>query len=50
MSDYEKMYFTLFRAITDALNELTHLNIGNAIDILHKAQQTTERIYIHEES
>ena len=34
MPDYEKMYFTLFNAITDAVN------------ILSEAQQKTEEIYI----
>ena len=34
MPDYEKMYYTLFNAITDAVN------------ILSEAQQKTEEIYI----
>ena len=34
MPDFEKMYYTLFNAITDAVN------------ILSEAQQKTEEIYI----
>jgi hypothetical protein len=37
MADYQKMYKTLFNAVTDAVN------------ILQKAQQTAEELYISAE-
>ena len=49
MPDYQKMYTTLFNAITDALEEIQKQNIGLAQDRLITAQQQTEDIYINAE-
>ncbi len=46
MPDYQKMYTTLFNAITDALEEMQKQNIGLAQERLIAAQQQTEDIYI----
>lgn len=46
MPDYQKMYTTLFNAITDALEEIEKQNIGLAREQLMAAQQKTEEIYI----
>lgn len=48
MIDYEKMYFVLFNAITDALNEIDNLNFGSATIILREAQMNCEEVYIGE--
>ena len=44
--DYQKMYTTLFNAITDALTQLEAQNYGNVKDALISAQQKAEEIYI----
>ena len=49
MPDYQKMYTTLFNAITDALEEIEKQNIGLAKEQLMAAQQKTEEIYISAE-
>lgn len=41
-----KLYTTLFNAITDALREMDKLNIGSAKEILLRAQLTTEGMFI----
>lgn len=41
-----KLYTTLFNAITDAVRELDKLNIGSAKEILLHAQLTTEGMFI----
>lgn len=46
MTDYEKMYITLFNACTDAVRQLQVMNVGLALDILIQAQRQTEEIYI----
>ena len=46
MPDYQKMYTTLFNAITDALEDMQKQNIGLAQDRLIAAQQLAEDIYI----
>ena len=46
MPDYQKMYTTLFNAITDALEEIQKQNIGLAQERLIAAQQLAEDIYI----
>ena len=46
MPDYQKMYTTLFNAITDALEEMQKQNIGLAQEQLKASQQKTEEIYI----
>lgn len=43
---YQKLYHTLFNAITDALGELERQNLGVARDILEKAQQDCEEDYL----
>lgn len=50
MVDFAKLYFTLFNRVTDALTELDNANYGNAKNILIEAQQTTEELYLAEES
>lgn len=46
MVDYQKHYTKLFNAITDALNALDRLNVGQAREILCKAQQEAEEDYL----
>lgn len=46
MPDYQKMYTTLFNAITDALEDMQKQNIGLAQNRLIAAQQLAEDIYI----
>jgi len=50
MANYEKMYSTLFNAITDALEQIEQQNFGSAKDILIAAQQKAEEIYITAEN
>ena len=45
---YKKMYFCLFNAITDALQELEKHHILSANLILQNAQQRTEEMYMDE--
>ena len=49
MPDYQKMYTTLFNAITDAIKSIQDCNFGIAKDTLIKAQQDTEELYISDE-
>ena len=49
MPNYEKMYFKLFNAITDALQLLEEKDIGRAAFILAKAQYDAEEEYISAE-
>ncbi len=44
--DYQKMYTTLFNAITDALSQIETRNYGGAKETLISAQQKAEEIYI----
>lgn len=46
MTDYKKMYTTLFNAVTDALEKMEVQNYGDAKELLISAQQKTEEIYI----
>lgn len=46
MPDYREMYYTLFNAVTDALEQLQQLNVGEAKALLCQAQQKTEALYI----
>ena len=48
MADYEKMYSTLFNAITDALESMKQQKYGCAKEILIRAQQDTENQYMSE--
>lgn len=43
---YQKMYIRLFRAVTDALQELEENNLGRARRLLQGAQIDCEEIYI----
>jgi len=44
--DYKKLYFLLFNRITDALEELEHLNIGTAKELLRQSQIDAEEAYL----
>ena len=44
--DYQKMYTTLFNAITDALSQIETQNYGDAKETLISAQQKAEEMYI----
>ena len=46
MVDYEKLYHTLFNAVTDALEQLEDRNYGDAEDMLKAAQRTVEELYM----
>ena len=46
MEVYQKMYYLLFNAITDALEQLDAQNYGEAKKSLISAQQKAEEIYI----
>ncbi len=46
MKVYEKMYYHLFNAITDALNALEQRDYGHAEDLLKTAQQEVEEMYL----
>lgn len=43
---YQKMYTTLFNAVTDALRLMEKGNSAGAADLLRRAQQSTEEQYI----
>ena len=49
MVDYQKLYTKLFNAATDALEALEQLNVGQAKDILRRAQQEAEEEYLSSE-
>ena len=47
MADYKTMYFTLFNAITDAMQTIYDTkSVAEAMQILSDAQVKTEEIYI----
>ena len=46
MMDYEKLYFSLFNAVTDALEDMEQLNFGAAKARLVSAQQQAEELYM----
>ena len=48
MPDYQKLYTLLFNAATDALRAMEQLNFGQARDLLIRAQQQAEELYIDE--
>ncbi len=50
MMDHQKMYTTLFNAITDALEQMEKQNFGTAKETLIAAQQQAEEIYITAEN
>ena len=43
---YKKMYYTLFNAVTDALEAMAQQNYGQARALLIAAQQQSEEIYM----
>ena len=49
MPDYQKMYTTLFNAVTDAIEEIQRHHPALAEKILIQAQQETEDLYISAE-
>ena len=49
MPDYQKMYTTLFNAMTDAIENIEKLNYGTAKELLIQAQQKTEELHIDAE-
>ena len=49
MPDYQKMYTTLFNAMTDAIENIEEANYGIAKELLIQAQQKTEELYIDAE-
>ena len=50
MTDYQKLYTKPFNAITDGLEELERLNVGQARDILRRARQEAEEQYLDSEA
>jgi len=46
MTDYRKLYTTLFNGITDALKLIDALDIAGAKDLLISLQQKTEEMFI----
>lgn len=50
MTSYEKMYKTLFNAITDATRKILQNDSPAALEILLDAQAKTEELYIKDES
>ena len=49
MPDYKKLYFMLFAAMADAVENLEQENYGAAKQRLISAQQKAEESYIEEE-
>ena len=46
MSLYKKLYFKLFAAMADAVEDIEQANYGKALQRLISAQQEAEEIYI----
>ena len=46
MPDYQKLYTLMFNAVTDALEDLSNMNIGTAKHRLLSAQLKAEGLYI----
>jgi len=49
MTNYKKMYYTLFNALSKAIENIDVANYGAARVILIEAQQKAEEIYIEAE-
>jgi len=47
--EYQKAYYLLFNAITDALAAMEQQNFGQARQLLISAQQQAEEIFLEEE-
>lgn len=43
---YQKIYFLLFNAITNALEQIKNRNYGTAEELLISAQQKAEQIFL----
>ena len=48
MEDYRTMYLHLFNRVSDAVNALEAMNYGQAKDLLMRAQQEAEELYLTE--
>lgn len=48
MPNYQEMYFRLFNAVTDALEQLEQRNYGLAAELLKAAQLAGEDAYIQD--
>ena len=48
--DYKKLYFHLFNSVTDAIDSITNGDCFAARDILIRAQQEAEEMYMGEEA
>ena len=48
--NYQKAYYLLFNAITDALNDMEQQNFGQARQGLIAAQQRSEEIFLNDET
>lgn len=48
MPDYEKLYYLLFNAVTDALEDIEERNYGVAEKRLKAAQREAEEIYVED--
>ncbi len=46
MQNYKDLYIHLFGAVSDAIDELEKMNLGNAKQILIHAQQESEETYL----
>ena len=46
--DYSKLYTHIFNAVTDAIEQIEKHNYGIAEEILKKAQEETEEMYVNE--
>ena len=49
MDLYKEMYFTLFNALTDAIEEMEAQQFEQALHTLERAQQETEERYLRGE-
>lgn len=47
--DYQKAYYHLFNAMTDAIESIEQTNYGQARDILVRAQRMVEEAYLQSE-
>ena len=43
---YKEMYYALFGAVTDAMEQMKQNNFGTAAELLVQAQQKCEEIYV----
>jgi len=48
LTDYQKMYLTMFNAVTDAIEQMERLNFGMAKKTLLQAQCIAEEIYMEQ--